>query len=266
MRVLGVIPARGGSKGLPRKNVLPLAGRPLIAWTIACAKAATSLTRIIVSTDDAEIAAVSRAARADVPFMRPAELATDTATSMDMLRHALGAVESAGDAPYDAVCLLQPTSPFRHPTDIDGAIALIQAAGSSSVISVSPLEHPLAWTVLLGANGELRLPLLKGIPGMEPNPPSPGEHTKGDDSHPDTQRQAHATAHRLNGAVYVYRRPVVLEHATGLLPDTRAWVMADLPQPHSHWTPTIRGIDIDTAADLNLASAIATGLSLTPVT
>lgn len=258
MRVLGVIPARGGSKGLPRKNVLPLAGVPLIAWTIAAAKASGVLTDVIVSTDDDEIAEVARAHGGDVPFMRPAGLATDTATSMEVLRHALACAEGETGETYDAVCLLQPTSPFRHPRDILGAIRLFESSRAPSVVSVSPMEHPLAWTALLGANGELGLPFLKGIPGV------PGGTGTPKSPHPATQRQSHQAACRLNGAVYVYRRDVVLEHPTGLFADTLAHVMADLPPPDDLWTATIRGIDIDTASDLALAEAIARGLNLRP--
>lgn len=143
MRVLGIIPARGGSKAIPGKNVADLAGVPLLAWTAAAA-AGSTLTRCVLSTDDPTIADVGRNAGLDVPFQRPAELATDSASSLDVALHALEAVEAEGDDPYDAVMLLQPTTPFRTCDDIDAAIALLADSGADSVISVVNVagHHP----------------------------------------------------------------------------------------------------------------------------
>lgn len=137
MRVLGVVPARGGSKGVPRKNIRTLAGTPLIGWTLRAAAASARLARTVVSTEDDEIARVARALGGDVPFLRPGELSTDTAKSLDVMVHAIRAVEALeGGAPYDAVLLLQPTTPFRTAEDIDGSIALLERTGADSVISV----------------------------------------------------------------------------------------------------------------------------------
>ena len=111
--VLAILPARGGSKGLPRKNVLPIAGKPLIAYSVEAAKSSPLVTRVIVSTDDEEIAAVSRQYGADVPFMRPAELAVDTAPTEPVLQHALAFVEEIEGQRVDAVLFLQPTDIFR---------------------------------------------------------------------------------------------------------------------------------------------------------
>ena len=122
-RVVAIIPARGGSKRLPRKNVLPLAGKPLIVWSIEAALASVYIDKTIVSTDDAEIAEISRIAGASVPFMRPPELASDTATSADVVMHALDYLDSQNDHYYYSV-LLQPTSPLRTNTDIDAALEL----------------------------------------------------------------------------------------------------------------------------------------------
>ncbi len=112
--VLAVLPARGGSKGLPRKNVRLIGGKPLIAYSIEAARSSPLVTRVIVSTDDDEIAAVSRAWGADVPFMRPAELATDAAPTEPVLQHALAFVEETERQPVDAVLFLQPTDIFRR--------------------------------------------------------------------------------------------------------------------------------------------------------
>lgn len=136
-RVLGVIPARGGSKRFPRKNLAPLAGKPLIQHTIDCARAARRLSRCIVSTDDPEIAEVARACGADVPFLRPAELATDTATSASVALHALRHCEAEDGAAYELLALLQPTQPLRRPADIDGAVRLlVDDPGCPAVITV----------------------------------------------------------------------------------------------------------------------------------
>ena len=144
MKVLGVIPARGGSKGVPKKNVKLLGGKPLIAYSIEAARAAKRLTRVIVSTDDEEIAEVSRRWGADAPFLRPAELATDAAKAVPVIQHALEEMERRDDQVYDAVMMLQPTTPFRTGADIDRAIEILEKTGADSVISVVDVEghHP----------------------------------------------------------------------------------------------------------------------------
>lgn len=143
-RVLGVVIARGGSQGLPRKNLLPLAGKPLIVHTLAAAQVSRLLTRWIVSTDDPEIARVAREHGADVPFVRPAYLAEADSRAFDVLRHALDEVERMEGLAYDDVVLLQPTSPFRHGDDIDAALELLWRSGADSVITVyrHPQVHP----------------------------------------------------------------------------------------------------------------------------
>ncbi|HEX2616790.1 MAG TPA: acylneuraminate cytidylyltransferase family protein, partial [Flavobacteriales bacterium] len=146
MRVLYLIPARGGSKGLPGKNIRPLLGRPLIAWTIATALEAAQRRngRVVVSTDDAAIAEVARAHGAEVPFMRPAELAGDTASSMDVVLHALRTLTAEGDA-FDLVCMLEATSPQRDADDVVGAIdRLAGSPEAESIVGVCRSEsgHP----------------------------------------------------------------------------------------------------------------------------
>jgi len=142
--ILGLIPARGGSKGLPRKNIRPLYGKPLIAWTIEQARASRYLDAVVVTTDDAEIADIARRFGADVPFMRPAALASDTATSMDVMRHALDHF-AAKDVRYDYLVLLEPTSPLRETSDIDTCITiLIGREDAEAIVSIAKLEsaHP----------------------------------------------------------------------------------------------------------------------------
>jgi len=134
--VLGVIPARGGSKGIPDKNLYPLKGKPLIQYSIEEAQKAKSLTKLIVSTDSEKIAKVARSCGAEVPFMRPAELATDTALAVDVMKHALQTMEKLDKVRYDYLVMLQPTTPFRLAKDIDEAIKKLIETGCNTVVSV----------------------------------------------------------------------------------------------------------------------------------
>jgi CMP-N-acetylneuraminic acid synthetase len=142
---VAVIPARGGSKRLPRKNILDLAGKPLIAWTIAAGLESKYVQRVVVSTEDEEIARVSRQYGADVPFIRPEALAGDDAPSIEVLKHALAALAAKGER-YDYAALLQPTSPLRNAAHIDAAIELLLAKRADAVVSVTELDHPAEWS------------------------------------------------------------------------------------------------------------------------
>jgi N-acylneuraminate cytidylyltransferase len=142
--ILALIPARGGSKGLPRKNVLPLGGKPLIAHTIETALAASLVTRTIVSTDDEEIAEVARAHGAEVPFMRPVELAQDGSTDLEVFRHALEWLAAEEGYEPELVAHLRPTNPLRVPGDVDAALrALLDDPEADALRSVSwPTQTP----------------------------------------------------------------------------------------------------------------------------
>lgn len=145
-KILGLIPARGGSRGLPGKNVKPLLGKPLIAWTVEQARAAELLDRVMVDTDSPQIAEAAKAAGAQVPFLRPAELALDTSPVIDTVLHVLEVFEKEGER-YDYLALLEPTSPLRKPGDIDRGIRMLigRESEASSLVSVGEiaLEHPL---------------------------------------------------------------------------------------------------------------------------
>ncbi|MGB0431812.1 MAG: cytidylyltransferase domain-containing protein, partial [Bacteroidia bacterium] len=143
MRVLGVIPARGGSKGVPKKNIKILGNKPLIAYTIESANH-SNLKDVIVSTDSEEIAEVSKRFGAQVPFIRPNDLAGDSAKAIPVIQHALNHMLSIGNEDYDAVMMLQPTTPFRTTEDINKAIDELSQKQSESVISVIDVEghHP----------------------------------------------------------------------------------------------------------------------------
>ena len=150
METLGLIIARGGSKRLPKKNVLPLGGKPLIVWSIECAHKASKIARTIISTDDTGIAAVARETGAEVPFQRPAEYATDDAPEFLAIRHALEWLAHNENYRPDLVALLRATSPFRQPSTVDRAIeALIADPTAHSTRSVTKChEHPhKMWTI-----------------------------------------------------------------------------------------------------------------------
>lgn len=140
MSVIALIPARGGSKGIPGKNLIPVAGKPLIAHTIACARAVPEISRVLVSTDSAGIADVAKAHGAEVPFLRPPEIAQDDTPMVAVLRHALEWLRGGGTA-VEALVLLQPTSPLRTPRSVTGAIRLFRDRRADSVVSVIPVPH-----------------------------------------------------------------------------------------------------------------------------
>jgi len=143
MEVLAIIPARGGSKGIPQKNIRMFAGKPLIAHTIDAAKDSKLVTRIMVSTDSQEIADVATAFGAEVPFLRPSEYATDRAKITDAIAHLISTVERGSGYRPDYIVLLQPTSPLRTGKDIDGALELLFARKGSAVVSICQTEQLL---------------------------------------------------------------------------------------------------------------------------
>ena len=195
MRVLGVIPARGGSKGVPRKNIRLLNGRPLLEYTAAAALASTSLSRVILSTDDETIAEVGRRCGLDVPFLRPAGLATDATPTLPVIQHAVAFVESAGEV-VDAICILQPTTPLRRARDIDECVERLRASAADAIVTIVPVppEHNPHWVYFRDPAGHLRL--------------STGERE------PIPRRQSLPRAFRREGSVYVVRRAAVMERHT----------------------------------------------------
>lgn len=162
MGIVAVIPARGGSKGIPRKNLVRIAGRPLIAYAIEAAQKATSVDRVLVSTDDNEIAGVALELGAEVPFLRPGELADDAAPIFGVMRHALEWMEADGVL-VEALVLLQPTSPFRVSYHVEEAIALFRAGIASSVVSVVNVPHQFNPVSLMKMSAQGTLgPFLEG--------------------------------------------------------------------------------------------------------
>jgi len=192
MKVLGVVPARGGSKGVHRKNIQLLRGLPLIVYTAEAAFAARRLARVVLSTDDPQIADVGRQCGLDVPFLRPAELAADDTPTLPVIQHAVGTLESGG-AHFDAVCILQPTAPLRRPEFIDGCIQALEESDADCVVTVLPVPvaHNPHWVYFRDGDGYMRL--------------STGERT------PIPRRQDLPAAFHREGSVYVTRRDVVMD-------------------------------------------------------
>lgn len=221
-KILAIIPARGGSKRLPRKNILDLAGKPLIAWSIEVAKKSKYIDRVILSSDDTEIIAVAKEWGCDVPFTRPKELSEDATRSIDVVTHALKSLEEV----YDYVILLQPTSPLRTSEDIDSAIELCLEKEATSVIGVCEMEHSPLWSNTLDESMSMDNFL--------------------DDKYNNSRSQDLPTYYRINGAFYMSRVESVLEEETFFVKEN---IYASLmSQEHS--------VDIDTKLDFIVAKAI----------
>ncbi|MDA9006521.1 acylneuraminate cytidylyltransferase family protein [Litoricola sp.] len=180
--VLAVVTARGGSKRLPDKNILKLNGKPLIAWSISSGIESRVVDKVVVSTDSKKLAEIGQQYGAEVPFMRPHELASDTAQSVDVILHVLDTLEDVGEK-YKYLLLLQPTSPMRTARHIEAAFELLVEKNASAVVSVCELEHPIEWTNTL------------------PDDLSMDKFLAADFS--NKRSQDFSTRYRLNGAIYV---------------------------------------------------------------
>ena len=224
--VLGLIPARGGSKGLPRKNIKPLLGKPLIAWTIEQALVSKYLDRVVVSTEDKEIAEISIKYGADIPFVRPKELAEDNAKGIDVVLHATDWFrEKDKRKQYDLIMLLQPTSPLRITEDIDKAIEFLFLKEAKAIVSVCEVDHHPLWANTLSEDGCMKNFIRKEI--MNKN------------------RQELLKFYRLNGAIYLAYCDYIKEQESFFGEGTFAYIM-----------PRERSIDIDSDLDLKLAAII----------
>ncbi len=206
MKVLGLIPARGGSKGVPRKNIKMLGGKPLLAYTAEAALNAKNLTRVVLSTEDEEIAEAGRKFGLDVPFMRPADLAEDTTPTLPVVFYTLEKLRKEGEF-YDAVCLLQPTNPLRRAEDIDACVNIFEHTGVDSVVSVLPvpLEYNPKWVYWRDSFGNLML--------------SSGE------KEPVSRRQDLPAAFHRDGSIYITRARAVLEHKSLYGESVQSYVM-----------------------------------------
>ena len=226
MRVLGVVTARGGSKGIPRKNLAPLLGRPLLAYTAEAALGSGRLTRVVLSTDDAEIARVGRECGLEVPFLRPPELARDETPTVPVLQHAVREL-AAGGQQYDAVLALQPTNPLRRAEDIDGAIELLERSGADSVISLVDTggRHPARMKYLAEDGTVEDPPFVEAFEGQ--------------------RRQSLPTMYLREGSIYLTRRHVLMEQNSLKGACCMAWLV-----------PEERACNIDTPFDLFIAEQV----------
>lgn len=215
-KVLAIIPARGGSKGVPRKNIREVAGRPLIAWTIEEAKKSKYIDRLILSSEDAEIIQVAQSYGCEVPFVRPAALAQDATPGIDPVLDTMERLPN-----YAFVVLLQITSPLRSVTDIDGCIEHCVANLANACVSITQVEQSPYWMYTLGNNGMMTALM-------------PTDTTY-------ARRQDLPSVYTLNGAVYVANCDWLRKHKTFLTPETLGFIM-----------PQERSLDIDTELDLRI--------------
>ena len=223
--ILGLIVARGGSKSIPRKNIRPVGGKPLIAYTIEAALASGCLDRVVLSTDDPEIAAVAKTFGAEVPFMRPAEMAGDASPVIDAALHAFQWLEKNDHYFPMFGMLLQPTSPLRTAADIQQAVALAVERNADAVVSVVEADrHPYLMKTI---DGQGRL-----VPFIES--PQSGN-----------RRQDLPPVYAINGAIYLIKR--------SLLAEKRGWCPAGAL---AYVMPPERSLDVDTPWDLKLADLV----------
>lgn len=223
--ILSLVTARKGSKSIPRKNIAPVAGKPLIAWTIEAALMARSTETVIVSTDDDEIAAVAKRWGAEAPFIRPAHLAEDFSSHIQVVVHAIEWVEYHMSWKPDYILLLQPTSPLRTAEDIDNAYEIMTRKNADSIVSVceTPIHPHLMRVIADGGFLDYFLPKPDGY----------------------FPRQRHSPLFHENGAIYLIKRKTFLKEKT--------WLPA-LSYPYL--MPPDRSIDIDTPWEMHLADMI----------
>lgn len=226
-KVLAIIPARGGSKRLPRKNILPLHGKPLIAWSIDAGLNSQYIDRVVVSTDCENIAQVAVNYGADVPCIRPSEIATDTSSTDSVILHFLSTLPD--DDKPDVVVILQPTSPLRTVLDIDQALRLLIDKKAEGIISVCECEHSPFWSNTLPIDGNM-----DGFIKKEYNKRS----------------QDLPICYRLNGAVYIFTHEKLIREGLSLNNSVFSYIM-----------PNERSVDIDNLIDFKIAETILTDIT-----
>ena len=187
--VVALIPARAGSKRLPGKNIRDLAGKPLIAWTIEAAKACKYIDRVVVSTDDQKVAEIAERYGAEIPFLRPAELASDTASTNDVILHFIKQLNDDRDS---ILVLLQPTSPLRRGLEIDAAMNMLVEKGASGVVSVCECEHNPIWSGMIDGCGSMLDFNKEEFVGV--------------------RSQDLPSYHRINGAIYIYSMKSIVDN------------------------------------------------------
>lgn len=224
LNILAIIPARGGSKGLPGKNIKLLNGKPLIGYTIEEAKKSKYITRLILSTDCVEIAKVGLQFGIENPFMRPLELATDTSLAIDNYEYTLKRMKEEFGFSADVLVVLQPTSPLRTVEDIDNAIDIFLEKNADSVIGICETHHPINWTRRLDEKGRIRNYLTEEI---------------------GYNRQESKVLYVPNGAVFVFNTNLLLEHKKYYFENTYPYIMSKE-----------KSLDIDDQFDFDLVEII----------
>ncbi|MBO1224047.1 MAG: acylneuraminate cytidylyltransferase family protein [Candidatus Scalindua sediminis] len=217
--MLAIIPARGGSKGIPGKNIRLLCGKPLIAYTIEAVLASVLIDRIIISTDDPKIAEVARQYDVEIPFMRPKELAKDDSLAIDNYIYTIDRLNKEFDNNYEEFVVLLPTVPLRLSEDIDKAIELFHNKNAESVISCAEVGHPLEWICSINDHGVIQRSNDVDIKKM-------------------MNRQESQAGYIPNGAIFVFKHSLLKEKCSYYSDKTYAYVM-----------PPERSIDIDTESD-----------------
>ncbi len=224
-KVLAVVPARGGSKGIPRKNLARASGRSLLEWTVAAALGARCQPRVVVSTDSVEIAAAARGCGAEVPFMRPSELASDESSSLEVALHALDFLEQAERYRPAWLLLLQPTSPLREARDIDESLELAAARNADAVVGVCRADHHPSLLRVVAPDGRAA-----PVFATEAAP---------------SRRQDMSEVQALNGAIYLIK-PAVLRAERTWYPE----------RTFAHVMERARSLDVDEPWQLLVADAL----------
>lgn len=223
-RVLCVIPARGGSKGVPRKNIKDLAGKPLIAYSIEQALQSRYIDRVIISTEDREIADISKSYGAEVPFMRPVELAGDDIPTVDVLLHAIHWMEEEEKYDFDILVLLHVTTPLRNSNDVDSCIELMKETGADNVFSVTEAHrNPYFNMVEMSEDGKIKLSKEGSF----------------------TSRQSAPKVYDMNSSIYVWWKNILKSEKKIFLNNSRIYIM-----------PKERSIDIDEPIDFKIAELL----------
>ncbi len=225
MSVLAVIPARGGSKSIPNKNIVEVSGKPLIAWTIEASLKSKSIDRLIVSTDSKQIAEVATDYGAEVPFERPDELAADDTPGIEPIIHAAHWLEENAEYRSEYVMCLSPTTPLRTAADIDTSIEMIRDKDIDAVVSVVLAKHHPNWMKLIDPHGFMSSYIIK--------------------EELIDRRQDLPSVYALNGSIYLAKRELLLGEKTWYTAKTYAYVM-----------PEERSIDVDNPWDLKLVNLI----------
>lgn len=229
--ILALIPARAGSKRLPKKNIMPLGGQPLIAWTIKAALEAKLDMDVMVSTDSEEIAKIALDYGAEVPFLRPESLAQDTSTSFEAIEYTLKTLADSGRH-YDYVMFLQPTSPFRQGQHIEQAYLMLTHLNANAVVSVTELDHPVEWSMTLPENGCLNDFISHHIGQLK------------------TRSQDLPKRYRLNGAISCAQVKALLAHQTFYIPSAT----------YAYKMEAQYSVDIDTLTDFQYAEFLQSRL------